>query len=43
MAIPDEPNKEEYFLIINGIEEMFYTKIRLMVRDSVKIFDKMTS
>jgi hypothetical protein len=38
MATPDEPNKEEY-LIMSGTEEMFHTKIRLMVCDSVKIFD----
>jgi hypothetical protein len=37
MAIPDEPSKEEDVLIIGRTEEMFHTKIRLMVWDSVKI------
>ncbi len=37
MAIPDEPNKEEDVLIIGRKEEIFHTKIRLMVWDSVKI------
>jgi hypothetical protein len=31
MAIRDEANKEEDFLIMGRTEEMFHTKIRLMV------------
>jgi hypothetical protein len=37
IATPDEPNKEEDVLIIGRTEEMFHTKIRLMVWDSIKI------
>jgi hypothetical protein len=37
MAIPDEPKKEEDVLIISRKEEIFHTKIRLMVWHSVKI------
>ena len=38
VAIPDELKKEEDALIISRKEEIFYTKIRLMVWHSVKIF-----
>jgi hypothetical protein len=39
MAVPDKTNKEEDVLIMARTEEMFHTKIRLLVSDSIKIFN----
>jgi hypothetical protein len=39
MAVPDETNKEEDVLIMARTKDIFHTKIRLWVCNSIKIFN----